>query len=67
MVCALHEEALLGAKEKPLVQERFEHRDARLWLQLKDSLSLRWRHAKVWLLAVNGADALQVIVNRQHR
>ena len=67
MVRSVHEQALMGSDEKPLVHERFEHRNAHLWLQLKDSLSLRWCHAKVWPFAVSGADASHVIVNRQHR
>jgi hypothetical protein len=48
----------MSATKKALVQERVEHRDAHLWLQLKQSLGLRRRHAEVWVIAVTVADAL---------
>jgi hypothetical protein len=56
----------MSATKKALVQERVEHRDAHLWLQLKQSLGLRRRHAEVWVIAVTVADALQMIVKWRH-
>ena len=63
----MHEQTIMGSEEKPFIHERFEHRDAHLWRQLKPSLGLRWRHAQVWCLGVRVTDALKVIANRQHR
>jgi hypothetical protein len=53
----------MGAKEKALIQERVEHRDAHLRLQLEHPLRLRRRHAEVRVIAVSVADALQMIVD----
>jgi len=66
-VCTSRKQAFMRAKEKGLVQERVEHSDAHMWLQLKHSLSLRRRQSEAWPVVVGVPDTLHMIVKGRHR
>ena len=62
----MHEQALVGAEEKAFIEKRTEHRGTNLRLQLKDSLSKRWRQLEVWPVPVRVAHVLEVIIKGRH-